>query len=68
MRWDTRTDGRSQAFVEPARKAIALRPDDPRGWEQLAQFLTGAAHTTRPSLLASRVTQTRSPGSVKRLR
>ena len=42
MRWDTRTDGRSQAFVEPARKAIALRPDDPRGWEQLAQFLTGA--------------------------
>ena len=24
MRWDTRTDGRSQAFVEPARKAIAL--------------------------------------------
>lgn len=45
MRWDTRTDGRSQALVELARKAIALRPDDPRGWEQLAQFLTrGGAH------------------------
>lgn len=58
MRWDTRTDGRSQAFVELARKAIALRPDDPRGWELLAQFLTrSGAYDEALSVLADATTR-----------
>ncbi len=39
MRWDSLARGSSQAFVELARQAAALRPDDPQSWEGLAQAL-----------------------------
>lgn len=53
MRWNTRADGRSRAFVELARKAAALRPDDPASWELLARSLTRAgAHDDAVAALA----------------
>ena len=40
MRWDTSADrARRAVLVELARKAVALRPDDARQWELLAQSL-----------------------------
>lgn len=40
MRWDPLARGSSQVFVELARQAAALRPDDPQSWQGLAQALT----------------------------
>ncbi len=52
MRWDTRADGRSRAFVELARKAAALQPDSPASWVLLARSLTRAgAHDEALSVL-----------------
>jgi uncharacterized protein (TIGR02466 family) len=57
VRWNTRADGRSRAFVELARRAIALRPDDPGNWELLARALTRAgAHDDAVSVLAEATT------------
>ena len=58
MRWNTRADGRSRAFVELARKAAALQPDDPGNWVLLARTLTRAgAHDEALSVLTEAVTR-----------